>query len=94
MAPRGDGFAMRNCLVHRAVRAFAVLLLLANASPAQQKISDAEKLLFDSVNRERTARELPPLKWDDGLALAARKHAELMAEQNLCCCTGCRARLT
>ena len=84
MAPRGDEFAMRrNCLVHRAVPAFAVLLLLASASPAQQKISDAEKLLFDSVNRERTARELPLLKWDDGLALAARKHAELMAEQNL-----------
>jgi hypothetical protein len=46
-------------------------------------MSDAEKLLFDSVNRERTARDLPPLKWDEGLARAARKHAELMAEQDL-----------
>jgi len=46
-------------------------------------MSDAEKLLFDSVNRERAARELPLLKWDESLARAARKHAELMAEQDL-----------
>jgi len=50
---------------------------------AQERISDTEKLLFDSVNRERAAKELPLLKWDEGLARAARKHAELMAEQNL-----------
>jgi hypothetical protein len=50
---------------------------------AQERISGTEKLLFDSVNRERKARELPLLKWDGGLARAARKHAELMAEQDL-----------
>lgn len=38
---------------------------------------------MDAVNRERKARELSVLKWDEGLALAARKHAELMAEQKL-----------
>jgi uncharacterized protein YkwD len=50
---------------------------------AQERISDTEKLLFDSVNREPAARELPLLKWDEGLARAARKHGKLMAEQNL-----------
>jgi len=51
--------------------------------PAQEKISDAEKLLFDSVNHERAARGLALLKWEEGLARAARKHAARMAEQDL-----------
>ena len=36
-----------------------------------------------SVNRERVERKLTPLKWDEGLARAARKHAEQMAEHDL-----------
>ncbi|HEY6943830.1 MAG TPA: CAP domain-containing protein, partial [Candidatus Acidoferrum sp.] len=74
---------MRNCLVHRAVQICAAVFFLAPASLAQQKIPDTEKLLFDAVNRERTARKLPALNWDNGLARAARKHAEAMAEQAL-----------
>jgi hypothetical protein len=62
---------------------FALLFLFSHACLAQEKISDTEKLLFDSVNRERAARELSLLKWDERLARAARKHAELMAEQNV-----------
>lgn len=51
---------------------------------AQQKIiSDTEKLLFDSTNHERVARGLPLLTWDEALARAARKHGELMAEQDV-----------
>lgn len=50
---------------------------------AQQKIPDTEKLLFEAANRERAERKLTLLKWDEGLARAARKHAELMAEQDL-----------
>jgi hypothetical protein len=73
----------RNRLVRRAMQMLAAVFLLACPCPAQQKMSDTEKLLFDAVNRERKARKLPPLKWDDGLARAARKHAELMAEQDL-----------
>jgi uncharacterized protein YkwD len=73
----------RNSLVHRAVQVFAFAFLFAQTCLAQQKISDSEKFLFDSVNRERAARELPLVKWDEGLARAARKHAELMAEQDL-----------
>jgi len=74
---------MRSCLVHRAAQIFAFAFLFAHPCPAQQKISGLEQLLFDSVNRERLARHLPILKWDEGLARAARKHAEQMAEQDL-----------
>jgi hypothetical protein len=73
----------RNCLAHRAAQIFVYAFLFAQARPAQQKISDIEKLLFESVNRERAARELPFVRWDESLARAARKHAELMAEQDL-----------
>jgi hypothetical protein len=61
----------------------AVVLSFSHVCLAQQKIPDTEKHLFDSANRERAARKLPLLKWDEGLAQAARKHAELMAEQDL-----------
>jgi len=38
-----------------------------------------ERILFDAANRERLARHLPALRWDDALARAARDHAQLMA---------------
>jgi hypothetical protein len=73
-----------NFLRYRAVVTFAFVFLLSQACMAQQKmISDAEKLLLDSANRERAARDLPLLTWDEALARAARKHAELMAEQDV-----------
>lgn len=50
---------------------------------AEQKIPATEKSLFDAANHERAQRNLPALKWDDGLARAARKHAELMSELDL-----------
>ena len=50
---------------------------------AQQKIPDAEQSLLDSLNYERSVKGLPLAKWDEGLARAARKHAELMAEENI-----------
>jgi uncharacterized protein YkwD len=48
---------------------------------AQPKIDAAEQQLFQAINRERAVQKLPPLKWDDGLAGAARQHAGIMAEQ-------------
>jgi len=68
---------------HTAAGVLAAILFSSYACPAQQKIPDTEKRLFDSANRERGARKLPLLKWDEALARAARKHAELMAEQDL-----------
>ena len=73
----------RSGLAHRAAQIFALASLFARPCPAQQNISDAEQVLFDSANRERLARHLPILKWDESLARAARKHAEQMAEQDL-----------
>lgn len=73
----------KNSLGHRAALIFAIVCLFSHACLAQERISDTEKMLFDSVNRERAEKELPLLKWDEGLARAARKHAELMAEQYL-----------
>jgi len=63
--------------------ALAVLLWVAGIGTAQKKASSAEQELMDAVNRERKERSLSILKWDDGLAHAASKHAELMAEQKL-----------
>ena len=62
---------------------FALILLLGEACLGQQKIPPTEKSLFDAANHERAERKLPLLQWDEGLARAARKHAELMAEQDL-----------
>ena len=73
----------RSCLAHWAAQIFAFAFPFAHPCPAQQKVSDAEQLLFDSVNRERLARHLPILKWDEGLARAARQHAEQMAERDV-----------
>ena len=73
----------KRSLATRRALALAVFCLFSQECLAQERISDTEKLLFDSVNRERAAKELRLLKWDEGLNRAARKHAELMAEQNL-----------
>jgi hypothetical protein len=40
-------------------------------------------VLFDAANRERVARSLPVLQWDEALAAAARKHANRMAFYNI-----------
>src|SRR5260370_36936410 len=40
----------------------------------------AERELFASVNQARLAQGPPPLRWDESLAKAARRHAEAMAE--------------
>ena len=48
---------------------------------AQPKAETADQQLFQAINRQRTANGLPPLKWDEALATAARQHAEAMAAQ-------------
>ena len=69
----------------RSVPGFLLLLALSfgPACTAQEKIPETEELLFKAANHERAERKLPLLKWDEALARAARKHAELMAEQDL-----------
>src|SRR5262249_54526273 len=67
------------------IRILTAALLIATAAsgtlPAQGKEASAEKLLFDSANRERVALGRAPLKGDEALAVAARVHAKQMAER-------------
>ena len=42
-----------------------------------------EEFLLDALNRERAAAGLRALKWDNALAEAARRHAEVMVSQDL-----------
>ena len=64
--------------------AYALLLsLFVPLSAAAQRLSSNERALFDAANRERAARSLPALHWDESLADAARKHANRMAFYNV-----------
>ena len=55
-------------------------IMLCWPAYSQTPVSRAERELFASVNQERRAQGLPPLRWDDALAAAARRHAEVMAQ--------------
>jgi uncharacterized protein YkwD len=58
-------------------------IFLIPSSFAAQELSENERALFDAANRERGAKSLPALHWDEALAVAARKHANRMAFYNL-----------
>jgi hypothetical protein len=58
-------------------------IFLVSSSFAAQKLSDNERALFNAANRERAAKSLPALQWDEALAIAARKHANRMAFYNV-----------
>jgi hypothetical protein len=55
----------------------------SSAARSSAAPSGPEKFLFEAVNRERAAEDLPPLQWDSALAAAARKHVLRMAEEPL-----------
>jgi len=55
-------------------------IMLCWPAYSQTPVSRAERELFASVNQERRAQGLPPLRWYDALAAAARRHAEVMAQ--------------
>jgi uncharacterized protein YkwD len=60
------------------------LLVLAGLSVwawGQKGSSAVEHALYDAVNHERKSQGLQTLKWDHGLAAAARKHAQEMAKR-------------
>jgi uncharacterized protein YkwD len=56
-------------------------IMLCWSAYGQTLVSRAERELFTSVNQARRAQGLAPLRWDDCLAAAARRHAEVMAER-------------
>jgi uncharacterized protein YkwD len=60
--------------------AFAMVGSVIVVAQAQSGASAAEQQLFASVNQARRAQGLPDLKWNETLAVAARRHAGLMAQ--------------
>jgi uncharacterized protein YkwD len=60
---------------------FAVLFFLCSTGLAQSRNTKAEQELLHDLNQERAAHGLPVLRSDEALTNAARKHAELMAQQ-------------
>ena len=63
------------CLV-----ALLVTTVLLSILMAQVGASAAEEQLFASVNRARRNVGLPALKWNESLAVAAKRHAAIMAQ--------------
>jgi uncharacterized protein YkwD len=56
-------------------------VVLCWAAYGQAPAVRAERELFAAVNQARRAEGLAPLRWDESLAAAARRHAEVMAER-------------
>jgi uncharacterized protein YkwD len=71
----------------RTVIQLAGLVILALSfflsAQAQTGASLSERQLFISVNRVRQAQGLSTLKWDEALAVAARRHATMMAQHGV-----------
>lgn len=81
---QGDDMRIMARLVAVVIVGVAVIL----AAQAQTRASAAEQVaaeqeLFASVNRARRAQGLPALKWNEPLATAGRRHAEMMAQRGL-----------
>jgi uncharacterized protein YkwD len=57
-----------------------VATMLCWSAYSQTSVLRAERELFASVNQARRSEGLSPLRWDETLATAARRHAEIMAE--------------
>ncbi len=64
----------------------AFVFFVAESASAQSQAlhrNDSERALFELLNHERAANNLPELKWDDALFKAARQHALLMLDLNI-----------
>src|SRR5580692_6436868 len=84
-----------NCVLRLSRRSFSMrtviqlagLVILALSfflsAQAQTGASLSERQLFISVNRVRQAQGLSTLKWDEALAVAARRHATMMAQHGV-----------
>ncbi len=66
---------------HQVAVVIAMLIVFCNSALAQSKSTNAERELLHAVNQERKASGLPALRSDEALTNAARKHAQLMAQQ-------------
>lgn len=73
----------RHLTLSMGATALVALFWVMGIGTPEKKALGAEQGLMEAVNRERKERSLSILKWDEGLARAAHKHAELMAEQSV-----------
>jgi uncharacterized protein YkwD len=55
-------------------------IVLCWSAYGETPVLRVERDLFASVNQARRAQGLAPLRWDESLAAAARRHAAAMAE--------------
>jgi uncharacterized protein YkwD len=56
-------------------------IMLCWSAYGESVVSRAERELYASINQARRSQGLPMLRWDDSLAAAARRHAEVMAQR-------------
>jgi uncharacterized protein YkwD len=82
---RGKGFSHTAKILSSFLVAAFVFFAVASASAQSQALqrNDSERELFELLNRERAANNLPELLWDDTVFKAARKHALLMVDLNI-----------
>jgi uncharacterized protein YkwD len=79
-------FASRAARIFVSCFAVASAFLVAASAAAQTQTpprNESERELFELLNNERVAHNLPELKWDDALFKAARQHALLMLDLNI-----------
>lgn len=55
------------------------IVMIICTSAYGETLARAEQELFASVNQARRSQGLPALRWDESLATAARRHADVMA---------------
>jgi len=77
------GTALR-CLTIAAVIVVTALLIIPtlHGNSSRGPTGTAENMLLNAANRDRAAAGLQPLQWDSALAVAARQHAQRMAQMN------------
>jgi len=72
---------MRISWIRSALVITCVMSTVLSSASSPQNASSTERQLFDAVNRGRTSRGIPTLRWDEALAAAARSHALEMAKR-------------
>lgn len=81
---RSLGFSLRRTRVLAAIVGALAFFAAAPASAQAQalQLNESEREMFELLNRERVAHNLPELRWDDALFKAARQHALRMLDLN------------
>jgi uncharacterized protein YkwD len=67
--------------IRKVVAPLIIVLAVCWAAHGEISASLVERELLASVNQARRAHGLAPLRWNEALAIAARRHAEVMAER-------------